>query len=75
MESWLFCFFVPDFDGDDMIGKNDLKQVIQRLTGYNNALNESDIDQLITVSSMVNRTDSMTLCRLFTISEQVSIFK
>lgn len=32
-----------------MIGKNDLKQVIQRLTGYNNALNESDIDQLITV--------------------------
>ncbi|XP_019931478.1 calcium and integrin-binding protein 1 [Aedes albopictus] len=42
------AFRIFDFDGDDMIGKNDLKQVIQRLTGYNNALNESDIDQLIT---------------------------
>ncbi|XP_065083809.1 calcium and integrin-binding protein 1-like [Ochlerotatus camptorhynchus] len=42
------AFRIFDFDGDDMIGKNDLQQVIQRLTGYNNALNESDIDQLIT---------------------------
>lgn len=36
-----------------MIGKNDLKQVIQRLTGYNNALIESDIDQLITVETLL----------------------
>lgn len=48
-ELWTILFFL-DFDGDDMIGKNDLKQVIQRLTGYNNALSDSDIDQLITVS-------------------------
>ncbi|XP_053694054.1 calcium and integrin-binding protein 1-like [Sabethes cyaneus] len=42
------AFRIFDFDGDDMIGKNDLKQVIQRLTGYNNALSDSDIEQLIT---------------------------
>lgn len=52
--TWKDCLiyghFFLDFDGDDMIGKNDLKQVIQRLTGYNNALSDSDIDQLITVS-------------------------
>lgn len=35
-----------DFDGDDMLGLSDLKQVIERLTGPNN-LKESDIKHLI----------------------------
>jgi calcium and integrin-binding protein 1 len=41
------CFRIFDFDGDDMLGKNDLMQVIQRLIGPDNSLPESDMEQLI----------------------------
>uniref|UniRef100_A0AAG5D978 EF-hand domain-containing protein n=1 Tax=Anopheles atroparvus TaxID=41427 RepID=A0AAG5D978_ANOAO len=41
------AFRIYDFDGDDMIGRNDLKQVIQRLVAYNSDLGHNDIDQLI----------------------------
>lgn len=37
---------ILDFDGDDMLGVEDLKQVINRLTGENR-LSESDMQQLI----------------------------
>lgn len=52
---WLILSFV-DFDGDDMLGSSDLKQVINRLTGENklsegemnilvqNILDEADLD-------------------------------
>lgn len=40
-----------DFDGDDMLGVNDLKQVIERLIGEQNRLPESDIKHLIQVWS------------------------
>lgn len=36
--------FVP---GDDMLSKNDLKQVIQRLIGFSNQFTDLDMDQLI----------------------------
>uniref|UniRef100_U5EZE3 Putative ca2+-binding kinase n=1 Tax=Corethrella appendiculata TaxID=1370023 RepID=U5EZE3_9DIPT len=41
------AFRIFDFDNDDMIGKNDLRQVITRLIGYNNTLSDNDVDQLI----------------------------
>lgn len=47
--SRLNCFFL-DFDGDDMLGVNDLKQVIGRLIGDQHRLPESDIKHLIQVS-------------------------
>lgn len=37
---------ILDFDGDDMLGVDDLKEVINRLTGTNR-LSESDMQQLI----------------------------
>ncbi|GLV46163.1 Calcium and integrin binding family member 2 [Carabus blaptoides fortunei] len=40
------AFRIFDFDGDDMLGVEDLKQVINRLTGENR-LSESDMQQLI----------------------------
>ena len=40
------CVIVADFDGDDMIDKNDLKKVITRLTGVQ-VLESIDMDQLI----------------------------
>jgi calcium and integrin-binding protein 1 len=44
-----FClaFRIFDFDGDDMLSKADLKQVIQRLIGFNNQFSDLDMDQLI----------------------------
>lgn len=41
------AFRIFDFDGDDMLSKNDLKQVIQRLIGFNNQFSDLDMDQLI----------------------------
>lgn len=43
-----FSFRIFDFDGDDMLSKNDLKQVIQRLIGFNHQFSDLDMDQLIT---------------------------
>lgn len=40
-------FFVLDFDGDDMLGVSDLKQVIERLVGSDNSLTDNDIKHLI----------------------------
>lgn len=60
--SWLFCCccchfqlqifeisfaLVSDFDGDDMLGIGDLKQVIERLIGGRNKLSDNDMKQLI----------------------------
>ena len=39
--------FVVDFDGDDMISSADLKEVINRLTGADNLLEEEMMQQLI----------------------------
>ncbi|CAO1430448.1 unnamed protein product [Diamesa serratosioi] len=41
------AFRIFDFDGDDMLGKSDLRQVIQRLIGFNNSFSDSEIEQLI----------------------------
>lgn len=42
------AFRIFDFDGDDMLSKNDLKQVIQRLIGNgNNHFSDLDMEQLI----------------------------
>ena len=40
----IYCYV--DFDGDDMISKDDLQQVIQRLTGEQQ-LSDDDMEQLI----------------------------
>lgn len=40
-------FIFTDFDGDDMLGINDLKQVIERLVGPDNCVSDNDIKQLI----------------------------
>lgn len=40
------AFRIFDFDGDDMLSKNDLKQVIQRLIGSAN-FSDLDMEQLI----------------------------
>lgn len=37
---------IIDFDGDDMLGVSDLKQVINKLTG-DNKLNETEMNWLI----------------------------
>lgn len=37
----------PSLLGDDMLSKNDLKQVIQRLIGFNNQFSDLDMEQLI----------------------------
>lgn len=47
----VFFYQFTDFDGDDMLGINDLKQVIQRLIGEDNHLSDNDIRQLIQVST------------------------
>lgn len=36
-----------DFDGDDMLGISDLKQVIERLIGEENRISDNDMKQLI----------------------------
>lgn len=41
------AFRIYDFDGDDMLGVNDLRQLIDRLTGSEQTLNEQDIQLLI----------------------------
>lgn len=38
-----------DFDGDDMLGENDLRQVVERLIGEHNHLPDNDMKQLIQV--------------------------
>lgn len=40
-------WFFPDFDGDDMIGVSDLREVIQRLCGPELKLSDSEIQQLV----------------------------
>ncbi|KAK2186545.1 hypothetical protein NP493_196g00004 [Ridgeia piscesae] len=45
-----------DFDGDDMINKDDLKKVINRLTG-SQSLEETDMDQLINNASILEEAD------------------
>lgn len=42
------AFRIFDFDGDDMLSKNDLRQVIQRLIGDTNQFSDMDMEQLIT---------------------------
>lgn len=41
--------YILDFDGDDMLGESDLRQVIERLIGEQNHLADSDMKQLIQV--------------------------
>ncbi|XP_055295485.1 calcium and integrin-binding protein 1-like [Sitodiplosis mosellana] len=41
------AFRIFDFDGDDMLGIGDLKQVIERLIGPQNNLSDNDMKQLI----------------------------
>lgn len=41
------AFRIYDFDGDDMLGIGDLKQVISRLIGVDNSLADSDLKQLV----------------------------
>lgn len=48
-------FPIVDFDGDDMLGINDLKQVIQRLIGNQNHLSDNELKQLI--QSVLNEAD------------------
>lgn len=43
----MYCLLFLDFDGDDMLGKSDLRQVIQRLIGFNNSFSDLEIEQLI----------------------------
>lgn len=38
---------VADFDGDDMLGVNDLRQIIDRLTGSEQSLSEQNMQTLI----------------------------
>lgn len=40
-------FIPPDFDGDDMIGVSDLREVIERLCGPDLKLTDSEIQQLV----------------------------
>ena len=42
----IFLFYLQDFDGDDMISSDDLKMVINRLTGKP-PLTDEDMNQLI----------------------------
>lgn len=42
-----FAFRIYDFDGDDMISAEDLQEVIHRLTGEENKLEDEDMKQLI----------------------------
>lgn len=41
-----FSYMVSDFDGDDMLGVDDLKQVVNRLTNEHR-LSDGDMTQLI----------------------------
>lgn len=43
---FLVNIFVVDFDGDDMLGYSDLKQVVEKLIG-DNRLSESEMQLLI----------------------------
>lgn len=56
----IFCvnfkpIFPLDFDGDDMLGISDLKQVIERLVGNQNHLSDNEMKQLI--QSVLNEAD------------------
>ncbi|XP_017491247.1 PREDICTED: calcium and integrin-binding protein 1-like isoform X1 [Rhagoletis zephyria] len=42
-----YAFRIWDFDGDDMLGVSDLKQVIERLCGPENKLDDSDMKEII----------------------------
>lgn len=39
--------FFLDFDGDDMLGINDIKQVIQYLIGEHSSFNDNDLKYLV----------------------------
>uniref|UniRef100_A0A6M2DHW1 Putative ca2+-binding kinase n=1 Tax=Xenopsylla cheopis TaxID=163159 RepID=A0A6M2DHW1_XENCH len=41
------AFRIYDFDEDDMLGVNDLKEIIKRLNGQENQLNEQEVDRVI----------------------------
>ncbi len=45
---------VVDFDGDDMISENDLKEVIRKLTGEQQQLTDEDMKQLIDNVSIIS---------------------
>lgn len=50
MNPWQFLSFTTpfsDFDGDDMIGVSDLREVIKRLCGPEHKLSDSEIQQLV----------------------------
>nr|XP_022303766.1 calcium and integrin-binding protein 1-like [Crassostrea virginica] len=42
-----YAFRIYDFDEDDVIGREDLRKLIDKLTGKQNKLGERDMDQLI----------------------------
>lgn len=46
MQALIRYNFLTDFDGDDMLGIGDLRQVVDRLTG-SQRLSEGDMQQLI----------------------------
>ena len=54
-----------DFDGDDMISKDDLQQVIQRLTGDGQQLSEDDMEQLMKNVCFYIVTSSVILDNLY----------
>ena len=43
----LYSYIYADFDEDDVIGREDLRKLIDKLTGKQNKLGERDMDQLI----------------------------
>lgn len=43
----MYLFIFSDFDGDDMIGVSDLREVIERLCGPDLKLSDSEIQQLV----------------------------
>lgn len=47
MICYLIEFFFIDFDGDDMLGVSDLRQVIERLCGTAQSLMDSEMRQII----------------------------
>ena len=46
MQNILYNYVIVDFDEDDMISSDDLKEVVDRLTG-DQKLSESEMQQLI----------------------------
>ena len=67
------CVIVADFDGDDMIDKNDLKKVITRLTGVQ-VLESIDMDQLINNVRRLFNYDPLSLSDEAQVSSSFSGF-